>query len=275
MPQTCIFTITTGRSGTAFLAELLRVNLPDAEVHHEILRYDAFGVDTPDLSHRVQFNAFGNTEKVKAFWKQNLDRIAAKPVGVYAETSHQLAKAGLLENLATLADGRRVCIVLLRRDIVKVVGSLQSRYDLLNKGNMWLWYLDPDYPNKIVDATSFKSQGWSGICLWYVYEMLTRAEYYRLLFADKPGFKFIEAQIDQLNDPAYVGDFLAELGHRGAPGEITIPAPQNTGKPNASTASALDALRKVVGKTVFEPIELAEQFIRSGRRLGEPGRPNG
>jgi len=47
-----IFTLTAGRTGTMYLAELLRANLPDTEVHHEILEYDSFGVDTPEISQR-------------------------------------------------------------------------------------------------------------------------------------------------------------------------------------------------------------------------------
>lgn len=275
MTHTCIFTITTGRSGTAFLAQLLRANLSDAEVNHEILRYDAFGVDTPDLSDMVQFNAFGNTNKVRAFWKRKLSRIATKPKGVYAETSHLLAKAGLLENIAPLADGRTIYIVLLRRDVVKVLSSLQSRYDFLNKGNMWLWYLDPDYPRKIVDTAPFKKRGWSGICLWYVCEMLTRAEYYRLLFSDVPGIHFIEAEIDQLNDPDHAAEFLGQLGQRLPAGEITIPPPQNRGRLKKHSAGSIEAIRRVVKGIAFDPEGLAKQYVHSGRRLADSVGPKG
>ncbi|HET9764809.1 MAG TPA: hypothetical protein VFR50_14905 [Casimicrobiaceae bacterium] len=62
-----VFTLTTGRSGTQYLAELLRQNLPDAECYHEICGWDRFGVDTPDLSHMTLFNSQGNVESVQAF----------------------------------------------------------------------------------------------------------------------------------------------------------------------------------------------------------------
>jgi len=39
-----IFTITAGRTGTTFLANLFVNNIPNSEVHHEILGYDKFGV---------------------------------------------------------------------------------------------------------------------------------------------------------------------------------------------------------------------------------------
>ena len=268
MPHTCLFTVTTGRSGTAYLTDLLRVNFPEAEVHHEILGYDAFGVDTPDLSDRVQFNAFGNTVKVQGFWQQKLARIADKPVPLYAETSHLLAKAGLIENLGSLAATAQVQIVLLRRDLLKTISSFQSRYDFLNKGNMWMWYLDPDYPRNIVSPTPLMSWGWSGICTWYVCEMLTRMEYYRLLFADAAGIRFIDANIDQLNEPAQVAGFLSQLGFSRSPDEIVIPSPQNTGTEESSRPPMPVEFRKFVEKMVFDPKGLADEYIRSGRRLG-------
>src|ERR1700674_19694 len=103
-----IFTMTTGRSGTQYLAELLGHNLPDAECHHEFLQWDSFGVDTPDVSHMCLFNSKGNIEKVVAFWDQKLKRIAATPHRFYVETSHMLMKAGLVENLSSLTMAGRV-----------------------------------------------------------------------------------------------------------------------------------------------------------------------
>ena len=76
MSRKFVFTLSSGRTGTAFLAHLLQANLPGAEVHHEILDYAAFGVDTPDVSHLRQFNAIGNSQLVQSFWKQKFQRIA-------------------------------------------------------------------------------------------------------------------------------------------------------------------------------------------------------
>ena len=72
-----VFTLTPGRTGTAYLAQLLRANLPHAEVHHEILGYDAFGVDSPDLSHLMQFNSRGNTPHVQAFWRRKRSKASS------------------------------------------------------------------------------------------------------------------------------------------------------------------------------------------------------
>lgn len=68
--KTFFFTITAGRTGTAYLAEQLTANVVCAEVHHDILGYDTFGVDAPDVSYLTLFNSQGNTDKVRAFWEQ-------------------------------------------------------------------------------------------------------------------------------------------------------------------------------------------------------------
>jgi hypothetical protein len=270
MPRTCVFTITTGRSGTMFLAELLDANLPGAEVYHEILDYGAFGAHTPDVSDMRQFNAFGNNEKVQSFWRQKLLRIAAKPVPVYVETAHMLAKAGLMENLALLADETQVCVVLLRRDVAKIVSSMLCNGDFVNKGDIWLWYLDPDYPRAIVDPTPFRPRGRAGIILWYVCEMLTRAEYYRLLLADAPWIRFVDAEIDRLNDLVVVADLLAQLGYDRLPDEVVLPPPQNAWPGLPLSARDADAVQRLVeGIKDFAPRSLAEQFLGSGRRLAE------
>src|SRR5271165_1188039 len=89
-----IFTLTAGRTGTAYLAELLRTNVPQAETHHEILTYTSFGVDTPDISHFHAFNNYGNTPEVQAFWQHKFEKILGCGKSCYAETSHMLMKAG-------------------------------------------------------------------------------------------------------------------------------------------------------------------------------------
>jgi hypothetical protein len=122
-----VFTMTTGRSGTMYLARLLQLNLPDAECHHEIRGWDRFGIDTPDLSHMTLFNSQGNVERVKSFWRAKLARIAAKPGEFYVETSHMLMKGGLIENLAPLTAVGTVHLVALERDPYASIVSFRNR----------------------------------------------------------------------------------------------------------------------------------------------------
>jgi hypothetical protein len=267
MSRKCIFTLTTGRTGTSFLAHLLHANLPNAEVHHEILDYGAFGTETPEVSHLRQFNAYGNTALVQSFWKQKFQRIAAKHAEIYAETSHVLAKAGLLENLPTLADGKQIFIVDLRRDILQTLCSFLARNDFTNRGNMWLWYLDPDYPRKLVDPQPLMEYGLAGIALWYICEMLTRAEYYRMLLADVPGLHFIDADLERLNNPGFVAELLAKIGHKVTADKVVIPPPQNQGPRLPPPTLA----RQLIENLHFDPHDVASKFFCRGRRLAETG----
>src|SRR5271165_2039549 len=60
--------------------------IPGAVHTCELIGWDRFGVDTPDLSHTTLFNSQGNVEKVQAFWRQKLARVAATERQFYAET---------------------------------------------------------------------------------------------------------------------------------------------------------------------------------------------
>ena len=224
-----VFTMTTGRSGTAYLAQLLQQNLPDAESYHEILGWDRFGVDTPDVSHMTLFNSQGNVEKVQAFWRGKLVRIAATPRRFYVETSHLLMKAGLIENIGLPTARGTVHLIALERDIVETVLSFRRRLDFVNKGNWWLWYLDPHYPRNIVSPEPFADEGVNGLCLWYVLEIRARAERYERLLAGTPNLVFHRFALDELRTGEGVSRLLQGLGVDKAPREVSLPPPRNVG----------------------------------------------
>jgi hypothetical protein len=181
-----VFTMTTGRSGTKYLAKLLEQNLPDAECHHEIQGWDRFGVDTPDLSHMTLFNSQGNVEKVQAFWRAKLARVAATPRQFYVETSHLLMKGGLIENLAPLTAVGTVHLIALERDPYDTIVSFRNRFDFLDMTNRWLWYLDPEYPRNLVPSSEFLAHSLNGLCLWYILEIRARAARYEELLSGEP-----------------------------------------------------------------------------------------
>ena len=120
-----IFPLSTGRSGTVYLAEALKANLPvRAAVYHERTGFDRFGVDTPDLSTFTLFNSVGNVPRVRCFWETKAARVIAEDVPVYAEISHFLMKAGLVENLDLFLQAGDVHLVHLTRDVAQTVRSL-------------------------------------------------------------------------------------------------------------------------------------------------------
>ncbi|MFA6544489.1 MAG: tetratricopeptide repeat protein [Limisphaerales bacterium] len=262
-----IFSLSTGRSGTNYLADLLELNLPRSRVHHEQLGYANWGVDSPDVSHLTTFNNVGNSELVRAFWQRKFGRIKALDLRYFAETSHVLAKAGLVENLDLLQGSGKVHLIYLKRDILKTVSSLVTRADFLNKGNMWLWYLDPDYPNIIVSPEPFRRFGQIGFAFWYVIEMRTRAEYYRLLLAGCDAVVFHEADLEAVSRRDGAAKLLAELGVDLLPAEIELP-----GRVNANTGERLDdarrqQIREVVGSLTFDEAALARSWYEQGYRL--------
>ncbi len=261
-----IFTITPGHSGTTWLRDLLAINLPDSRVFHEILGYDRFGVDTPDVSHMTLFNSQGNVEHVRAFWRQKAKRIISQPVRWYGETSHLLAKSGLMENIELFASKGQVYILCLDRDLLNLVRSMRRRHDMVNKGNQWLWHLDPDYPRKLVAKEFFMPYGLDGIRLWYGCEMRARAAYYRLLLAEDERVKFVSTSIESLGERAGLAGLFAQLGLPMAPEEIEMPARSNVsgGEHSAGREPIADVIRQMH----FDPEKLAGDYLARGYRLG-------
>lgn len=223
-----VFTITTGRSGTACLARLLDQNLSHAEVHHERgENFHSHGWHTPDASHFMRFNSIGNLPDVREFWRRKFGAILYGQADTYCEVSHFLAKGGLIENLDLLGGDAEIHIIHLTRDLFETAWSLANRFDFYNLGFTWLFYLDPRYPRNLVPAEAFGRHGMLGYALWYVHEIRARAAYYqrrleglerlhfhridlaelktgegprRLLQALEPGFSELEIQIpDQTN----------------------------------------------------------------------------
>ena len=262
-----LFTITPGHSGTTWLADCLAANLPDSAVFHEILGYDRFGLDTPDLSHLTLFNSQGNVEPVRAFWQRKAERILARSECWYAETSHLLAKCGLLENIDLFTRHGRVFIVCLDRDLLSLVRSMRRRHDMVNKGNQWLWHLDPDYPRKVVAAEFFRPYGVDGMRLWYGCEMRARAAYYRNLLGDSPGLSFLEASLESLGKERNLRALFNALGEGcQRAGALSIPARRNASGPAVDDGD--EVIAGVIEHMQFDPAQIAAGYIANGYRLG-------
>jgi hypothetical protein len=225
-----VFTMTTGRSGTKYLAELLQQNLPDAQCHHEICGWGHFGVDTPDVSHMTLFNSRGNVEEVRAFWRAKLGRVAATLQTQYVETSHVLMKGGLVENLEPLTEIGTVHFVALERDPYATIVSFRNRFDFWDKANWWLWYLDPEYPRNLVPSRELFARGINGLCLWYILEIRARAARYAALLEGDPRVKVHRFRLEELRVAGGASRLLRSLGIAIDPGQVRLPHPQNVGR---------------------------------------------
>ena len=262
-----VYGFTTGRSGSAFLAELLRRNWPAAEVHHERATFLQLGRHSPDASHFTEFNSLGNTPRIREFWRAKLaaDRVGEGPA--YVEVSHLLAKAGLIENLGLLPEGSTVDVVCLARDPAAIAASLANRYDFANYGFTWLWWLDPRYARNIVDPAPFGAGSLYGQAAWYVTEMAARRHYYRRLFAGLPWLRFVDADLARITTPAGAADLLARLGVRLPDGRPDLPGRQN----ETAGEGPPDEVRAEIARLLAgapDPAEAAERYIAAGRRLG-------
>jgi len=264
-----IFTITTGRSGTNFLSELFALNLDNAVVHHEQLAYSDWGVNSPDISHLTTFNHVGNNSHVRAFWEQKFARLKALEVSYFAEMSHVLAKAGLVENLDLLQEAGEIHLIYLKRDIAETVISFISRAGFSNKATMWLWTLDPDYPNVILSAAPFRNLGQVGFALWYVLEMRVRAEYCRLLLAERTGVVFHEVDMKDVTRIMGAANLLANLGMDLLPEAIKMPGRTNVNTFPDLDESAKQHIRDVVKNCAFDAAALARGWYEQGYRLSE------
>ena len=180
-----VFTITQGRTGTMSLAELFKRHDPIAKTAHEHLHADAHGTIAPDVGHMRRFNTQGLTPEIAAFWMQKLatHRTDAIKEGKrrYVETAHMNALGGLVEYVLAAEQvhrNDRFRFIVLNRAPEKVARSLYERKDLLFTESRWLWYLDPKYPRKYVNAAPYMKRGYAGMLAWYVREVDARKSVY-------------------------------------------------------------------------------------------------
>lgn len=255
-----IFTLSAGRTGTAFLADLLHANAPAAEVHHEILGFESFGRDTPDISHLHAYNCHGMNEHVRNFWHAKCARITASSAPVYVETSHILMKAGLVEACAEgLLGDAEIHFVALSRGLLPQLISYHQRHDFVNVGNQWLWYLDPNYPRNLLSARAFEGMGVFGVRLWYAYEILLRARFLAKKFAASPNLHFHFTELETIAKQDGAASLFNKLGFSNLE-DIVLPAPANEGPKKPFPAEDKAALEKILAHFLINPAALVEQF---------------
>ena len=255
-----VFTMTAGRTGTAWLADLFDVNFNCTSVH-EYLNFGDIGLRSQDIGIMQAFNEWGNNDRVKIFWKRKFSLVPQ--CDLYVETNHALGKCGLIENLEMLPEGSDISIITMRRNWLKQTMSYLDRFDFHNYTVPWQWYLDMRYQNRIVPASPFKDKGMLGHVVWYVAEVEARQAYYRQMFGDR--YNFVDAKLESATTQKGAQKLLARFGHEGP---VFMPDKTNT---KGGSKSGFDP--KMVGDFIerikFDPEELAADYIKNGRRLDE------
>lgn len=271
IPKQFIFPITTGRSGTVYLYQLLKNNTKDAAVFHERLGFQSFGVHTPDASHYMLFNSVGNVQPIQDFWQRKFDLDLQLDGSFYIEISHLLVKAGLIENIDLLLNqGHEVHFIILKRDYFKILWSFVNRFDFFNSGFTWLFTLDHRYPNVILSAQALAKHGMVGRALWYIFEMFTRAEYYRLLLSQTSGIHFHDYDLEEIIEMPGASALLDSLQVPLKTSDISLPGKVNDAKQDFFGEDLKEQARQLLQNTAFNPKALAQEFIDSGRRLATP-----
>lgn len=255
------FTVTAGRTATAWLSKLLSLNL-NIPSRHEPLGVDDFGTQMPDIRTMRSFNTYGMDRTVRNFWKRKFQDLN----GPIAETNHTLGKCGLVEYIADDPISDRAALIVLRRNLVDQCVSYIMRGDFANVTLEWQWYLSPSYRNVMVKPDLFVPLGQIGNALWYCLEMETRQAYYLKKFGHR--LNFIEANVEEVVTHTGAQKFLQKLGHSGA---VILPERTNANQADAQTQAALkEQVARTLESLNFDPESIATAYIQRGRRLGWP-----
>lgn len=248
------FTLTAGRTGSAWLADFMKAN-STCETVHEPLGIDDFGVTMPDIRLMRTFNCRGNNDYVQEFWRNRFELL---PSGNYVESNHTLGKCGLIENIVNTPLADETAIVILRRRPAKQIASYVQRHDFGNVTLLWQWYLDPNYSKTLVSIDGFKGAGPLALPIWYYFEMTARQAYYRRKFEGQ--IKFVDIELETVTKPEGAKVFWDDLGGKG---RCTLPPPANKSKGD-QIPGLLEQLEGYLDKINFDADELAEYSIKKG-----------
>lgn len=192
-----VFTVTTGRSGTAYLANILSL-LPNVVAYHEP-EPNFVEVMRSGQADRELLNRFLLDKKLPA--------IASEELPIYVETSH-LASKGFLEPLLDL--GVIPSLILLARPHREVatslcrLGHIPGRTELGKR-----WYLDPSDPG-VLSLTGWNDLEDYQLCYWYCLEMERRRFHYQQIWKNQPA-PVASVNLQQLTTLWGILDFLRQL----------------------------------------------------------------
>jgi len=196
LPRT-IFTVTTGRSGTGWLARLLSC-FPEVEALHE----------PPPRMHKWLRRVLEDPHAGRCFWEEEkLPAIARCRQPVYVETSHLFAK-GFFEPLLEL--GVVPDLILLRRHPRKVAASLFGLNTIPGRTELGrTYYLCPDDP-VLLPLPDWQELHDYQICYWYCLETEQRRRRYGEQ-AKSLGARVVEVDLEDLTTGTAVRRFGAAL----------------------------------------------------------------
>ena len=168
--KTVVFTLTTGRTGTTLLTNVL-AEMPDTKSVHEPFPF----------FHEIMRPAQQNPFLFHRFWEAKLTHILSFPESVYIETSNVFSK-GFLPTLLRL--GVKPKLIFLNRSPRKIALSLLSRNSIPGKSTNGL-----KYSTRPGDPISLPllGQHWSNYqrCYWAAIDTLFKQKVARAFYEKK------------------------------------------------------------------------------------------
>jgi len=167
-----VFVITTGRSGTGYLSEMLRF-VPGVVSCHE---------PEPKFSH-IMRSVQANRGVAYDFWiQEKLPDIAGKKAPIYIETSHLFCK-GFIEPLIDL--GITPDVIILTRPWREVAMSLYELNTIPGRTPDGLKFLvSPEDPG-VLPLPCWERLHDYQLCYWYCLEIDRRMKIYKRVFSER------------------------------------------------------------------------------------------
>ena len=197
-PEKMIFVVTTGRSGTGYLASLCS-QLRGVHSSHE-----------PDPNFAdVMRQAQRDPRLSEEFWiSQKLPAVSSVRNPIYLETSHLFCK-GFFEPLVSL--GHRPSIIFLRRNAREVAMSLCQMRTVPARTRKGLHYLlQPDDPS-CSPCEEWQSLSDYQLCYWYCLEIEKRQRVYADV-SDKLSLRCLDLSFAKMVNGREDGRLLSFLG---------------------------------------------------------------
>jgi hypothetical protein len=224
-----VFTLASGRSGTHFLAELLRRNAVGCRVRHE-----PYGWNPSMFGRPIYDRAVGDLGAVRSLAMRKVARIRRGGAASYVETSHAFLKSWSEVAAQLLPDLRLVHLV---RDPLYVAKSEANRHDLIDWLHLPLaYYRGGDgrrYFRWSLTGLEPIFQHFAGARLsrfqWYAIQWIeieNRAMQFRDFHAKRTGCFTLHSP-QELNAPQRIGELLDFLRLKRRQSTIAIGGRRN------------------------------------------------
>lgn len=193
-----IFTVTSGRSGTAYLTELFKI-IPDVASFHE-----------PEPSYAQVLRRIQSDPYISyPFLLQNkLPEILKSQEGIYVETSHLLCK-GFIEPLLRM--NLRPSLIFLRRNPRDVAWSFMERLTIPGRTTNGIQHLLDPRDMNVMPFHNWQAASNYQLCFWYALEMERRYIHYAHM-ARQFGLAMFDTTSHELNDFNTFREMLRVLG---------------------------------------------------------------